>query len=134
MADKKDKKKGVVGKYNKQPVTKRKYYYDYHNVSKTEQGFADSFAELESFNTKLTDELKKEKTVKLQIHDDDTIKEGLLDQALRAQNLEAAKAEYRNYQKAGGTGDMATFLKDAVDLVKSGKSLENGADVVRLQG
>lgn len=70
MADKKEKegKKGVVGKYNNQPVKKRNYYYDYNEVSKTEKGFADSFTELEVFNDKLKDELKKEKNVKLAIH------------------------------------------------------------------
>lgn len=69
MADKKDdKKKGVVGNYNQQPVTKKKYYYDYNDVSDAEKGFADAFTDLSAFNTKLKDELEKEKNVKLQIH------------------------------------------------------------------
>ena len=67
MAEKEEKKKGVFGQYTKIPVTKRNYYYDYNEVSKAEKGFADSFTDLETFNDKLVDELKKEKTVKLQI-------------------------------------------------------------------
>ncbi len=128
--DTKDKLKGIVGKYNKQPVKKRKnYYYDYNEVSKTEQGFADSFTELETFNTKLKDELKKEKTVKLQIHADDTIKEGLLNKANWIDNVATAKVEYKDYQRAGGEGDFQAFLKKAMQLVRDGNAPKYGSDV-----
>ena len=131
MANDKNKKKGVVGNYNKQPVTKRKYYYDYNEVSNIEKGFADSFTELEAFNTKLKDELKKEKTVKLQIHNNGSdLKEGLLDKALMANDIARTKIEYRNYIKAGGEGNFQAFLKKAMDMAKDGKTLNSGADVV----
>ncbi len=73
MADKKDKKelKGVVGTYNQQAVTKRKYYYNYGEVDNIEKGFNDSFSDLAAFNTKLKDELEKEKSVKLVVQKSD---------------------------------------------------------------
>jgi hypothetical protein len=132
MADKKEpKKKGVVTNYNKMPVTKRGYYYDYNEVSKAEQGFADSFTDLAVFNTKLTDELKKEKTVKLTIHDGETIKEGLLAAGEWVNNVATAKIEFKDYQRAGGKGDFQEFLKAAIQLIKDGTPPKSGSDVAK---
>ena len=73
MADKKEKKelKGVTSNYNHQAVTTRKYYYTYGEVDNIDKGFNDSFSDLASFNTKLKDELEKERNVKLVVQKSD---------------------------------------------------------------
>jgi len=80
MADKKEKKelKGVTSNYNSKAVTTKKYYYTYGEVDNIEKGFNDSFSDLASFNTKLKDELEKERNVKLVVQksdDEDDINE-----------------------------------------------------------
>lgn len=136
MADKEQKKKGVVGQYNKQPVTKRKYYYDYNEVSNVETGFSDSFTELETFNTKLKDELKKEKTVKLQIHNSDkeAIKEDLINKANFLNNVSLAKNEYKNYKKSKGKEQtLSDFMEVTTELVKEGYKIYTGGDVAKAE-
>lgn len=133
-ADKKAKSKGVVTNYNKMPVTKRGYYYDYNEVSQAEKGFADAFTELEGFNTKLKDELKKEKTVKLSIQDNETIKEGLMAKASFLNDMAQAKIEYSNYRKAGGKlSTMEGFLEVVADLVTDGYKILSGSDVAEAE-
>lgn len=130
MADKKekmDKKKGVVGKYNQKSVTKRDYYYDYNDVSKEEKGFSDAFSDLNSFNKKLTSELKKEKTVKLKV---DKKEEKVVENIEWLSDGFKANREFYDYKLNEGKEDMKGFIKLAIKAVKEGKKIKRGRDLV----
>lgn len=128
MADDKEKKKGVVGNYNQQPVTRRKYYYDYNEVSDTEKGFNDAFTDLAAFNDKLKDELKKEKNVKFQISN---LGEGLLKKAKFWSDMSVARREFEDYKEVGGKKDFAEFLKACADCAKKGDAPRSGKDMAK---
>ena len=73
MAEDKKKKelKGVTGNYNQQAVKQKKYYYTYGEVDDLNKGFADSFTDITAFNSKLKNELEKDTSVKLVVHQEE---------------------------------------------------------------
>jgi len=66
---KETKSKGIFTSYTTIPVKTREYYYDYYAPSKEGVEFSAMAVDLDKFNDKLKDEIKKERTVKFKIDD-----------------------------------------------------------------